>query len=274
MQRDCDDCNTKVTKRAPDSGLMAARRPAGNTDRGFVPRLVAALEAVAERGTVSAAELSTALDVERSTGWRLAKSLERVGWLQQDPVTHRYRLGLQLFELGTRALDSFDVRSEARRVMAELVTATGESADLAVRDGDAAVFVDTIDGTNEVRAFTRSGQRAELHAIAAGKVFLAHMTKAEVDGYLQRPLALYTPSTISDPRTLRGVIELTRQRGWGVNRGELNAEAGGLAVPILDTSGACVAALGLNVPMTRMGDENVERLIGELLSARRRLSLH
>ena len=252
---------------------MVGDGPAAN-DRGSVPRVAAALEAVAARGSVSASELSSALDVERSTGWRLARSLERVGWLQQDPVIRRYRLGLRLFELGTRALDSFDIRAEARRVMAELVAATGESADLAVRDGDAAVFVDTIDGTNEVRAFTRSGQRAGLHAIAAGKVFLAHMTQAQVDDYLRRPLAAYTPATISDPEVLRNVIELTRQRGWGDNRGELNVEAGGLAVPILDTSGACVAALGLNVPMTRMGEDNVNRLIGELLAARGRLALN
>lgn len=252
--------------------MVARDRPA--EDRGSIPRVAAALETVAERGSVTASELSSALEVERSTGWRLAKSLERVGWLQQDPVTQRYRLGLRLFELGTRALDGFDIRAEARRVMSELVTATGESADLAVRDGDTAVFVDTIDGTNEVRAFTRTGQRAELHAIAAGKVFLAHMGHAEVEDYLRRPLAAYSAATISDPETLRSAIELTRQRGWGVNRGELNAEAGGLAVPILDASGACVAALGLNVPMTRMGDENVSRLIGELLAARQRLSLN
>jgi DNA-binding IclR family transcriptional regulator len=229
---------------------------------------------VAAAGSVSAAELSSVLGVERSTGWRLAKSLERIGWLQQDRVTQRYRLGLRLFELGTRALDGFDIRAEARRVMAELVTATGESADLAVRDGDAAVFVDTIDGTNEVRAFTRSGQRAGLHAIAAGKVFLAHMTDPEIGDYLAGPLEAYAPATITDPDTLRAVIDLTRQRGWGDNRGELNPEAGGLAVPILDVSGTCVAALGLNVPMMRMGDDNVARLIGELLAATRRLTVN
>ena len=43
-----------------------------------------------------------------------------LGWLQQDPVSGRYQLGLRLFELGTRALDNFDIRSEARRVMAEI----------------------------------------------------------------------------------------------------------------------------------------------------------
>jgi IclR family acetate operon transcriptional repressor len=239
--------------------------------RSGAARIAAALEVVAARGWVSAADLAAELGVDRSTGWRLARSLEGIGWLQQDGDTGRYRLGLRLFELGTRALDGFDIRAEARRVMAELVTATGESADLAVRDGDAAVFVDTIDGTNEVRAFTRSGQRAGLHAIAAGKVFLAHMPEAEVDAYLRRPLASYAPATVTDPRTLREVIALTRRRGWGDNRGELNPEAGGLAVPILAADDTCVAALGLNVPLMRMGDDNVERLIGELLAATRRL---
>ncbi|MGH2474739.1 MAG: IclR family transcriptional regulator [Candidatus Limnocylindrales bacterium] len=244
------------------------------TSRSGVERIAAALEVVAARGWVSAADLAADLGVDRSTGWRLARSLEGIGWLQQDRHTRRYRLGLRLFELGTRALDGFDVRAEARRVMAELVSATGESADLAVRDGDAAVFVDTIDGTNEVRAFTRSGQRAGLHAIAAGKVFLAHMTPTEVDTYLRGPLVAYAPATITDPATLRDVIELTRHRGWGDNRGELNPEAGGLAVPILDADGACVAALGLNVPLMRMGEENVTRLIGELLAATRRLTVN
>ena len=128
--------------------------------RPGVERIATALDVVAARGWVSAAELAAELGVDRSTGWRLARSLRRVGWLHHDPVTGRYRLGIPLFELGTRVLDTIDVRDEARRVMTELVASTGESVDLAIRDGDSVVFIDKIDGTQEVRAFTRSGQRA------------------------------------------------------------------------------------------------------------------
>ena len=145
-----------------------------------VQRLAAALDVVAAKGWISAADLAAALGVDRSTGWRLARSLEQVGWLHHDPASHRYRLGMPLFELGTRVLDTIDVRDEARRVMIELVASTGESVDLAIRDGDSVVFIDKIDGTGEVRAFTRSGQRARLHATAAGKVFLAAMPAAEL----------------------------------------------------------------------------------------------
>lgn len=234
--------------------------------------MAAALGIVADRGWVSAADLAAALEVDRSTGWRLARSLQQVGWLDHDPATGRYRLGLPLFELGTRVLDTIDVRDEARRVMTELVASTGESVDLAIRDGDSVVFIDKIDGTQEVRAFTRSGQRARLHATAAGKVFLAQLSTAELRAYLARPLPAYTDATVTDPNVLAEIVESTRRRGWAVNRGELHVEAGALAVPVLDAAGACVAAVGLNIPLSRLDDARIEVLVAELLAATRRLS--
>jgi DNA-binding IclR family transcriptional regulator len=236
-----------------------------------VERVAGALGFVAERGWASAAELAAELRVDRSTGWRLARSLVDVGWLHHDRVTGRYRLGLPLFELGARVLDTVDIRDEARRVMAELVASTGESVDLAVRDGGSVVFIDKIDGTQDVRAYTHTGQRATLHATAAGKVFLAAMGSAELSTYLAGPLSAATPLTITDRAVLAGVIDDSRRRGWAVNRGELFIEAGALAVPVLDPTGACVAALGLNVPLSRLDDDRMRVLVNELLAAAARL---
>ena len=63
----------------------------------------------------------------------------------------------------------------------------------------------------------------------------------------------------------------TRRQGWAINRGELFAEAGALAVPILDARGACVAALGLNIPLSRLTEDRVRTLVSELRSATDRL---
>lgn len=256
-----------------DGRKPTSRGPATSDGvRAGVDRIRLALELVAARGWLSTSELAAAMGVDRSTGWRTAKSLERVGWLHQDPMTRRYRLGLPLFELGTRVLDTIDVRDEARRVMTELVASTGESVDLAIRDGTSVVFIDKIDGTNEVRAFTRSGQRALLHATAAGKVFLAHLPEAELRAYLAGPLGSYTPATITDPDELARVVAETRRRGWAVNRGELHLEAGALAVPVLDATGTCVAALGLNIPLSRLDDDHVRAMVAELQAATTRLT--
>ncbi len=248
-----------------------AVRP-GDGGRPGVERIALALDIVAARGWVSAAELAAAMGVDRSTGWRVARSLQRIGWLHHDPATGRYRLGFPLFELGTRVLDTIDVRDESRRVMTELVASTGESVDLAIRDGDSVVFIDKIDGTHEVRAFTRSGQRAWLHATAAGKVFLAQMEPTELRAYLAQPLRAYTEATVTDAAVLSEIVEATRRRGWAVNRGELFPEAGALAVPVLDAAGSCVAAVGLNIPLSRLDDARIDVLVAELLAATRRLS--
>ena len=254
-----------------NSGSSAGTASAG---RSAIDRIATALDVVATRGWVSATELGDALGVDRSTGWRLARSLERVGWLRHDPVSGRYRLGIPLFELGTRVLDTIDFRDEARAVMTDLVASTGESVDLAVRDGDSVVFIDKLDGTNEVRAFTRSGQRARLHAAAAGKVFLAAMPEAELAGYLAGPLPAYTPATVTDAERVRTIVAETRERGWAINRGELFPEAGALAVPVYDARGITAAALGLNVPLSRLTDERIEALVAGLESGARRLALH
>lgn len=234
-------------------------------------RIAATLEVVADHGWITASELATAMGVDRSTGWRLARSLESVGWLDYDAPTGRYRLGLPLFELGSRVLDTLDIRHEARRVMTELVATTGESVDLAVRDGDSVVFIEKLDGTGEVRAFTRTGQRARLHATAAGKVFLAAMPAEELAAYLAGPLPASTPLTITDPVSLRAAVDETRTRGYAVNRGELFPEAGALAVPVLDSAGMGVAALGLNVPLSRLDDDRIRVLVAALLDATQRL---
>lgn len=250
--------------------VQDARKPPDG--RSGVARMATALAVVADRGWVSAADLAAALGVDRSTGWRLARSLQSIGWLHHDETTGRYRLGLPLFELGSRVFDTIDLRDEARLVMTELVASTGESVDLAIRDGDSVVFIDKLDGTHEVRAFTRTGQRARLHATAAGKVFLAAMPPDEFHAYLRRPLTASTPLTVTEPDTLTRIVEDTRERGWAVNRGELFPEAGALAVPVLDAAGACVAALGLNIPLSRLDDASMEVLVGELVAATRRLS--
>lgn len=227
-------------------------------------RIATALDVVAARGWLTASELASAMAVDRSTGWRLARSLESVGWLDYDEPTGRYRLGLRLFELGARVLDTVDVRDEARRVMTDLVATTGESVDLAIRDGDSVVFIDKLDGTGEVRAFTRTGQRARLHATAAGKVFLAAMPADELAAYLAGPLPASTSLTITDPAVLAAAVDETRTRGYAVNRGELFSEAGALAVPVADAAGRTVAALGLNIPLSRLDDDRVESLVAAL----------
>lgn len=263
-----------MIRRSPLPSTQEFRTPVPAVERspGALERAARVLDAIARDGPLTAAEIAVAVGVDRSTAWRLTKRLVDLGWLRPVEGARRFAVGLHLFEIGSQALETYDLRAEWRRVMTELVAETGESADVAVLDGDSAVFIDKVDGTHEVRAFTRIGQRVPLHAVAVGKVFLAWMDDARREAILRRPLVQYTPRTIIDPATLRQVIAETRERGWALNQGELHPEAGGLAVPILDRDGSCVGGLGINIPLSRFDQGDLDGLIGRLVEGGRELS--
>jgi IclR family transcriptional regulator, KDG regulon repressor len=195
-----------------------------------------------------------------------------LGWLRKDPETKTYRLGIRLWELGCRAIEELEIRRSALPYLRRLVARTGESTDLAVLDGKDVVYIERVDGTREVRAFTKIGLRVPAHAVAMGKVLMAHLTKKERANRLSEPLERFTNRTIRTLAAFDEVCDEVLRRGYALNVGEHNLEAGGLAAPVFDRHGECVAALGVNVPATRLSDRYVQTLAKPLLETAAALS--
>ena len=97
------------------------------------------------------------------------------------------------------------------------------------------------------------------------------MSERDLATYLASPLTAYTPATVTDASAMASIVADTRRRGWAINRGELFPEAGALAAPVRDGAGVTVAALGLNVPLSRLDDERIAVLVDQLEAASRRL---
>src|ERR1700676_5815891 len=73
-----------------------------------VDRALAALDVLANRSSeCSLVELCRVLDLHRSTVHRLMMVLEQHRLVDKNPETGRYRLGLKLFELGSKAIAPF-----------------------------------------------------------------------------------------------------------------------------------------------------------------------
>ncbi len=229
-----------------------------------VDRVLGLLE---REGPRTASEIATGLGIDRSTAYRLAQALWRMGWLRYDTRTKRYRLGMRLWELGARAIADLDVRQIARPYMREVVSRTGESCDLAVLDGSDIVYIEVIEGTHEVRAATQLGERVPAHAVAMGKALLADLSHEERARILPPTLRRFTPLTAGTLEEFNARADAVRQAGYAVNLGEHNPEAGGMAVPIRDGNGRTVAAIGINVPAARMTEDNIRRLAPILVEA-------
>lgn len=219
-------------------------------------------------------ELAARVGVHKSTASRLAATLAARGFLERAPGSDAFRLGPELGRLGLLALGGRDLVELARPAMERLATATGETVNLAVLDGDEAVNVAQVEGRHIVGVGSWTGRRTALHCTANGKALLAYG-----GGPLPARLEAFTARTITSVAALRRELACVRRRGYATVAGELEDGLHASAAPVLDASGGCRGALSVSGPAYRLPSERLDELgescraaaadVGALLGATR-----
>ena len=203
---------------------------------GVIDKSAAILEALAERGPATLAELVEATGISRPTAHRLAVALEAHGLVGRDD-RGRFRLGVRLAAWGRGAVSlSATMLEQSADVLAELRDETGESAQLYVRDGDHRVCIAAAERPAGLRDTVPVGARLPLVAGSGGKVLLAWADAAD-----------WPPAV--DPAVLRAV----RQRGWAASVAEREAGVASVSAPVFGPDGVVIAALSVSGPIDRLG---------------------
>lgn len=198
-----------------------------------------------------AGEIAAACDFPFSTAYRLLGSLVQTGFVTFEPRTKLYALGLPVFELGQRVANARGFDGTALPVLRELTAATGESAILAIRDGDQTLTIHTVDGP-EFRITTDPGDRGPLHTSGIGKMLLAAMPPAERAAMLDElDLTPRTPHSVPNRAALETQLDVAAEQGWVVQSQEHDVGMNAIAVPVLRAGGSVVAALALAAPVFR-----------------------
>jgi len=112
-------------RRAAQEGRRAADRII-RTMVESADRVLRLLEAFApHERDVSLAEIAERVALPKSSAHRLLATLVAHGFVERDPATRRYRLGIRLFELGSAAIHERGLHSSAHPVLEQLTQATG-----------------------------------------------------------------------------------------------------------------------------------------------------
>ena len=216
--------------------------------------------------SLSLGDVVTAVQLPKTTVFRVLSSLVERGYCECDPQTGKYSLGFELLRLADIRRRQTNVHDVAAPAMREIRNAVNETVILSVRAGDARVHIDFVEGLHAMRRMADLGVPAPLYAGAASKVLLAGMEDEEIEAYLDRTdLTAFQDSTITDRAMLWREIRSIRKRGFAESKGELFAGGGALAAPIKDFSGKTIAVLDILTPEHRYTDEHRERCIAILL---------
>ncbi|MGA8211265.1 MAG: IclR family transcriptional regulator [Nocardioidaceae bacterium] len=252
--------------------MTAAANDAKSRSGGVqsIERVFTLLELMADRGgTMGLSELSVESGLPLPTIHRLVRTLVDLGYLRQD-AARRYTLGPKLVRLGESS--SRLVGGWALPHLAGLVDDLGESANIAMLDGDRVVYVAQAPSRHSMRMFTEVGRRVLPHCTAVGKAMLAQLPEDEVLGILGRTgMPSHTEHTLTEPEAFLRQLVRCAHDGYALDEEEQEVGVRCVAVPVAHPS--LRLAISVSGPAGRMSKALVERAVPLLQHAAGRLSL-
>ncbi len=219
-------------------------------------RAFALLEIMADAdGEISLSQLADSSGLPLPTIHRLIRTLVDNGYVRQLP-SRRYALGPRLIGLGESA--SRMLGTWARPHLAHLVEELGETANLAMLDGDKVVYVAQVPSPHAMRMFTEVGRRVLPHSAGVGKALLAQLSDNETLSTVSRTgMPPATDRTITTPEAFANEMARVRATGYAIDDGEQEIGVRCVAVPV--QGGPAMMAVSISGPESRVSWDFVER---------------
>lgn len=212
------------------------------------------------------AELSRELGLPKSSVFRYLATLEERGYVQRSSTTDGYRLGLKLFELGSRVAAQFNVREEALPQMRYLLETFRETVNLGILHDGEVIYLEILESTRAIRMAAQPGQRDLTHCTALGKAMLAYLPAPEVEAILARHgMPALTAQTVTTVDALTAELDRVRRVGYAEDVGENESGVRCVGAPVFNHQGAVVAALSVSGPASRLSTTEVEAIGKELV---------
>ncbi|HEY2793589.1 MAG TPA: IclR family transcriptional regulator [Micromonosporaceae bacterium] len=218
-------------------------------------------------GSQGLTQLSEASGLPLPTIHRLMATLTQAGYVRRES-SRRYTLGPRLVRIGEAASRVFG--TWATPSLRHLVDLSGESANLAMLDGDGIVYVAQAPSPHAMRMFTEPGRRVMAHCTGVGKAILAQMPADDVRTLLERTgMPALTPRTITDPGSLIAQLAEVRDRGYAVDDGEQEVGVRCVAMAVPEAPGR--VAISVSGPQARISYEDIGRIVPILTQIRSEL---
>lgn len=224
---------------------------------------------------VNVTALAAELRLPKSSVFRVLNTLRARGYVQQNPMTERYGLGVRFLALARSVAEESDLRNVAASYLRELKAATDETVHLAVPVGTAMVYIDKVESSRSVRLSSRIGDLASLHSTALGKAYLSALSSEDRRAFV-RSLVLErrTERTIVARDRLLTELERCARQGFAVDDVENEEGVRCVGAAVLNGRGEPVASISVSAPGSRFPKKRAVSLGPLCAEIAQKLSLH
>ena len=223
-----------------------------------VERTFGLLETLADNeGSLGLSQLASQSGLPLPTIHRLVRTLVALGYVRQEP-SRQYVLGPKLIRLGESSSHMLSIWAKPH--LSRLVDELGESANLAMLDGDQIVYVAQVPSRHSMRMFTEVGRRVLPHCTAVGKALLADIPPQGVRDILHRTgMPVHTANTITNPNEFAKALRQVAEQGYAIDEGE--QEVGVRCVAVSVQRVQTPLAISVSGPAARMGQDVIDRAV-------------
>jgi len=211
-------------------------------------------------------EISRILNLPKGTVHGLVRTLLNAGFLQQEPETRKYQLGLKLYEMGITLAVNLEINQKAVGLANKLAKSVSLVSRIAIWDGDSALITLNVDPRSNSLFVHQIGPRIPAYCSSVGKAILAFLNNEELNAYLSRTeLIPYTPKTITQKERLLNELEETRQRGYSIDQEETTLGLVCIGAPIFGKGGHLEASISLSGDPGRFRKKQLKGLCEKLI---------
>jgi IclR family KDG regulon transcriptional repressor len=194
-----------------------------------------------KRPQMGVTELAEHIGLSKATTFRIAETLEQLGYLHKDDSTQNYSIGAKVLGLGQVFLDDLDFRAISLPYMKEIRDRLDETISLYIVVSNKRVCIERIHSSLSLRRVVAVGEEVPLERGASGRILLAF---SDINHNIDQ-----------------AIMEKVREDGYTYSANERGEGISAISVPIRNHKGKVIAALTISGPSFRYNEETVPRYI-------------
>jgi IclR family KDG regulon transcriptional repressor len=217
-------------------------------------------------------QIAENVELNKSTVHRLLATLERKRFIERNPNTGSYKLGIRMLQMAYLTMEANDLRKLASPFMNRLCEQHGENVNLAVLDENDVLYLDVIESPKRVKLAASVGQRLPAFSTASGKAILAYLPVEGVRHILSLGMPQHTEYTITSPEALFEDLNLIKQQGYAISTQEYEEGINAIAAPLFDSRGNPIGSISVAGPTYRLSREKMIEISSSILEVAREIS--
>jgi IclR family transcriptional regulator, KDG regulon repressor len=192
-------------------------------------------------------------------------TLEGKRFVERDPATGAYRLGIRLVQMAFLTMEHNDFRRLATPFLHSLCDQYHENVNLSILDDTDVVYVEAIESAQRVKIAASPGQRLPAFCTASGKAILAFLPEEEIKRVLESGMPRYTQNTILSQKAFFENMQETQEQGFALSEQEFEEGINAIAAPISNNKSKPIASVSIAGPAYRLTRERMIEIGSDLV---------